>query len=464
MFHLAIDIGASSGRHIIGEKKDGKIIQTEVYRFKNGLDNIGGTLCWNLKRLFSEIIAGMKECKRLGMTPDTMSIDMWGVDFVLLSADGEILGNAVGYRDKRTDGLPNEVFRSVSKRRLYDITGIRSNGINTLFQLISVKNNHPEQLNNAADFLMLPDYFVYLLTGNKFNEYTNASTTELIDLKTNDWSYELLDELGIKKDIFKPVSMPGTFAGRLKSDIAETVGFDCDVVLAASHDTASAVMAVPSNSENVMYISSGTWSLMGIESASPLQDDVFMNSGFTNEGGFEHRYRVLKNIMGLWMIQNVKSELDDKYSFAELCELAAENSDFPSLVNATDDRFLSPDSMIGEIKNSCDEKNMKVPKTPGEIAAVIYNSLAKCYAECADQLEKYTGKQFDTINIIGGGSNAEYLNKVTAKVSGRKVLAGPAEATAIGNILNQMIYSDEFDSLVDARKAVAESYSIKQYN
>lgn len=464
MFHLAIDIGASSGRHIIGEKKDGKIIQTEVYRFKNGLDNIDGTLCWNLKRLFSEIIAGMKECKRLGMIPDTMSVDMWGVDFVLLSADGEIMGNAVGYRDKRTDGLPQEVFKSVSKRRLYDITGIRSNGINTLFQLISVKNNHPEQLCNAVDFLMLPDYFVYLLTGNKFNEYTNASTTELIDLKTNDWSYELLDELGIKKDIFKPVSMPGTFAGRLENDVAKEVGFDCDVVLAASHDTASAVMAVPSNGENVMYISSGTWSLMGIESAVPLQDDVFMDSGFTNEGGFEHRYRVLKNIMGLWMIQNVKSELNDKYSFAELCELAAENSDFPSLINATDDRFLSPDSMIGEIKNSCVEKGIEVPKTPGEIAAVIYNSLAECYAECADQLEKYTGKRFDTINIIGGGSNAEYLNKVTAKVSGRKVLAGPAEATAIGNILNQMIYSHEFDSLFEARKAVAESYSIKLYN
>lgn len=464
MYHLAIDIGASSGRHIIGQKQGGRIVETEVYRFKNGLCDRNGTLCWDLDRLFREIISGMKECKSRGLVPSTVSIDMWGVDFVLLSESGEILGNAVGYRDKRTADIPEMVYKTVSKRKLFDITGIRSNCINTIYQLIAIKEKTPEQLESAADFLMLPDYFVYLLTGNKFNEYTNASTTGLIDLKTNDWAYDLIDTLGIKKSIFRPVSMPGTFAGTFKKEIAEQVGFDCNVVLAASHDTASAVMAVPSVAKNIMYISSGTWSLMGIESLTPMQDDCFMNDGFTNEGGIDHRYRVLKNIMGLWMIQNVKAELGDKYSFAELCSQAAENSDFPSTIDALDNRYLSPASMIDEIKAGCKDSCLPVPSTPGEISAVVYNSLAKCYAESADQLEKYTGNRYDTINIIGGGSNAVYLNEITARISGRKVLAGPAEATAIGNLINQMIFSGEFDSLNEARSAVKASYDIKQYN
>ena len=255
MYHLAIDIGASSGRHIIGQKQGGRIVETEVYRFKNGLCDRNGTLCWDVDRLFREIISGMKECKSRGLVPSTVSIDMWGVDFVLLSESGKILGNAVGYRDKRTADIPEMVYKTVSKRKLFDITGIRSNCINTIYQLIAIKEKTPEQLESAADFLMLPDYFVYLLTGNKFNEYTNASTTGLIDLKTNDWAYDLIDTLGIKKSIFRPVSMPGTFAGTFKKEIAEQVGFDCNVVLAASHDTASAVMAVPSVAKNIMYIS-----------------------------------------------------------------------------------------------------------------------------------------------------------------------------------------------------------------
>lgn len=463
MYHLGVDIGASSGRHIIGWLENGVMKYEEVYRFYNGLDDVNGTLCWNTERLFSEIKAGLKKCAEVGKIPSTMAIDTWGVDFVLLDKDGKMVGNSVGYRDSRTEGYVEKTFEVMSKRKLYDITGLATNTFNTIFQLVSLKDNHPEQLEKATDFLMIPDYFVYLLTGNKFNEYTNASTTELIDVKTNSWSDEILDTFGIKRSIFRELSMPGTKAGRLLPEIKDEVGFDLDVILAASHDTASAVMAVPSNGDDVMYISSGTWSLMGIESPVPQLADICMEHSFTNEGGYEHRYRVLKNIMGLWMIQNVKKELEDKYSFAELCSMAENEDGFESLVDALDNRFLAPKSMTEEIKAYCRETNQSVPETPGQIAAVIYNSLAKCYADCADEIEQFTGKKYSAINIIGGGSNADYLNKITAKVSGRTVLAGPGEATAIGNLLTQMLSMGELKSLADARKTVINSFDIKKY-
>ena len=464
MYHLGVDIGASSGRHIIGWVENGVMKYEEVYRFYNGLDDVDGTLCWDTVRLFNEIKAGMKKCAEIGKIPSTMAIDTWGVDFVLLNKDGKIVGNSVGYRDSRTEGYVEKTFEVMSKRKLYDITGLGTNTFNTLFQLVSLKDNHPEQLDEAEDFLMIPDYFVYLLTGNKFNEYTNASTTELIDVKTNSWSEEILDTFGIKKSIFRELSQPGTIAGKLLPAIKEEVGFDLDVVLAASHDTASAVMAVPSNEEDVMYISSGTWSLMGIESMVPQLADICMEHSFTNEGGYNYRYRVLKNIMGLWMIQNVKKELEDKYSFAELCDMASKNADFPSIVDAVDNRFLAPKNMTEEIKACCRDTNQAVPETIGQLTAVIYNSLAKCYADCANEIEQFTGKKYAAINIIGGGSNADYLNRITAKTSGRTVLAGPAEATAIGNLMAQMLSVGTFKNLADARDCVIKSFDIKVYN
>ncbi len=464
MFHLAVDIGASSGRHIVGWLENGVMKYEEVYRFYNGLDDVDGTLCWNTERLFTEIVNGMKKCAEVGKTPSTMAIDTWGVDFVLLDKDGKMVGNSVGYRDSRTEGYVEKAFETMSKRALYDETGLGTNTFNTLFQLISLKDNHPEQLEEAVDFLMIPDYFVYLLTGNMFNEYTNASTTELLDVKTNAWSEKILDTYGIKKSIFRELSMPGTVAGKLLPEIKDKVGYDLDVVLAASHDTASAVMAVPSNGDNVMYISSGTWSLMGIESLTPQLADICMEHSFTNEGGYDYRYRVLKNIMGLWMIQNVKKELDDKYSFAELCDMAAGNADFPSIVDALDNRFLAPKNMIEEIKACCKDTNQPVPEAIGEITAVIYNSLAVCYRDCANEIEQFTGKKYPAINIIGGGSNADYLNRITAKVSGRTVLAGPSEATAIGNLMAQMLSVGEFEDLSEARECVIKSFEIKTYN
>lgn len=464
MIHLAIDIGASSGRHIVAFKDEsGKIEMKQIYRFYNGIENVNGTFVWNTDRLFSEIKIGMKKCREEGFIPDTMSVDTWGVDFVLLGKDGKKIGKSVAYRDQRTNGYPEKVLSIIPEKRLFEITGIKNNVFNTIFQLASLKDSFPEQLEDAEDFLMLPDYFVYLLTGKKFNEYTNASTTGLLDAAKCEWSDEVLDKLGIKKSIFHTISSPGTKAGKLLEYIKDEVGFDTEVFLAPSHDTASAVMAVPSNNENVMYISSGTWSLMGIESNVPLTDDFWRINQFTNEGGYDKRYRILKNIMGLWMIQNIKRELDDKFSFGELCDMAEKSSDFPSVVDALDECFLNPENMSVAVKDYCKRTNQQVPETVGELVAVVYNSLAKCYAECAAQIEQRTGRKFDAINIIGGGSQAVYLNKVTALSSGKKVLAGPAEATAIGNLVCQMIACGEFKSLSEARDAVKKSFDVTEY-
>ena len=463
-YHLAVDIGASSGRHIIGWIENGIINTKEVYRFENKNENVNGTLVWDTDKMFNNILNGIKECKKVGLVPTTMSIDTWGVDFVLLDKDGKKIGDAVGYRDSRTDKIPEKVFNKISKERLYEITGIQHQKYNTIFQIASIADSNPEDLANAEDFLMIPDYFVYLLTGNKFNEYTNASTTELLNCKTNTWDEEILDKVGINKKIFKSLSMPGTVAGNLQDSIKAEVGYDLKVILAASHDTASAVMAVPSNEENVMYISSGTWSLMGVETQIANCDKNSAECNFTNEGGYNYRYRFLKNIMGLWMIQSVKRELNNQYSFDQLCDMATENKDFPTIVDVLDARFLAPKSMIEEIKLFAADHNLAVPESIGELIAVVYNSLAKGYTDCANQLEQITGKKYSVINIVGGGSKDSYLNQITANYSGRKVEAGPSEATAIGNLINQMLAEKEIEDLSEARNIIKNSFAVKVYN
>lgn len=264
-YYLAVDIGASSGRHMLASMVEGKMQLEEVYRFPNGMDNVDGTLCWDVNRLFTEIKNGLKKCKELGKIPVSMAIDTWGVDYVLLDKDDKILGNTVGYRDSRTNGMDDKVYETISLENLYARTGIQKAIFNTVYQLMAVKEKHPEYLEQAEAMLMIPDYFHFLLTGVKKMEYTNATTGQLIDVKTNDWDYELIEMLGYNKKMFRPVSMPGTIVGNFTKEIQEEVGFDCTVVLPATHDTGSAVLAVPTNDDNAIYISSGTWSLMGIE-------------------------------------------------------------------------------------------------------------------------------------------------------------------------------------------------------
>ena len=461
-YYLAVDIGASSGRHMLASMKDGKMQLEEVYRFPNGMDNKNGTLCWDVERLITEIKNGLKKCKEIGKIPVSMGIDTWGVDYVLLDKDDNILGDTAGYRDSRTEGMDEKVYEVIPQDDLYARTGIQKQIFNTIYQLMAVKQSHPEYLEQAETILMIPDYFNFLLTGVKKNEYTEATTGQLISPKTNDWDYELIDMLGYNSRMFLPVSMPGTVVGDFTEEVQKEVGFNCTVVLPATHDTGSAVLAVPTNDDDAVYISSGTWSLMGIErkEADCSMESIKVN--FTNEGGYDHRFRYLKNIMGLWMIQSVKKEFTEDLSFAEICEIASKET-ISSIVDCNDDCFLAPKSMIGAVQKFCPDTDQQVPETVGEISSVIYNSLAKCYGDTVEEIEAITGKKYSTIYVVGGGSNAGYLNELTAKYTGRKVSAGPSEATAIGNIIVQMLHDGVFASLPEARTCVKESFDVKMY-
>ena len=461
-YYLAIDIGASSGRHMLAGMKDGKMQLEEVYRFPNGMDNKNGTLCWDVERLFTEIKNGLKKCKEIGKIPVSMGIDTWGVDYVLLDKDDNILGDTVGYRDSRTEGMDEKVYEVIPQDDLYARTGIQKQIFNTIYQLMAVKELHPEYLEQAETILMIPDYFNFLLTGVKKNEYTEATTGQLISPKTNDWDYELIDMLGYNSGMFLPVSMPGTVVGGFTEEVQKEVGFNCTVVLPATHDTGSAVLAVPTNDDDAVYISSGTWSLMGIERKEADCSMESMKANFTNEGGYDHRFRYLKNIMGLWMIQSVKKEFTENLSFAQICEMASKET-ISSIVDCNDDCFLAPKSMIEAVQKFCRDTNQQVPETVGEISSVIYNSLAKCYGDTVEEIEAITGKKYSTIYVVGGGSNAGYLNELTAKYTGRKVSAGPSEATAIGNVIVQMLHDGVFASLPEARTCVKESFDVKIY-
>lgn len=464
-YFLAVDIGASSGRHILGCVRDGRMELEEIYRFPNGMKSVDGQLCWDVEELFSHIKAGMKKCKEIGKIPASMGIDTWAVDYVLLDGQDRVVGNTVGYRDSRTKGMDDLVYAEIPLEELYQRTGIQKQIFNTIYQFMAVKKQHPEYLETAKSMLMIPDYFHFRLTGVKKQEYTNATTTQLVNPRANTWDYELIERLGYPKAWFGPLSMPGTTVGGLTPEIEAEVGFSCQVVLPATHDTGSAVLAVPSNEWDVLYISSGTWSLMGTERMEADCSLESMKRNFTNEGGYEYRFRYLKNIMGLWMIQSVKKELaaaGQDYSFGEICDMASKET-ISSLVDCNDDCFLAPESMIQAVKDFCEKEGQQVPETPAQLGAVIYNSLAKCYGETIEELEQVTGKHYGQVHIVGGGANADYLNRLTAKYTGRPVYAGPTEATAIGNLAAQMIEAGEYGSLAEARKGIFESFEIKRY-
>ena len=460
-YYLAIDIGASSGRHMLGSIQDGKIVLEEIYRFENGMKRENGHLYWDSEGLFENIVNGIAKCSELGKIPVSVGIDTWGVDYALLDEKDELVCRTYGYRDHRTDGVDEEVYRIIPERELYERTGIAKQMFNTIYQLTASRLQEPETLEKARTILLLPDYFHFLLTGKKVSEYTNATTGQLVNAQSKEWDYDLIERLGLPKEIFLPLSMPGTLVGPLKEEIAARVGFTCDVVVPATHDTASAVMSVPSKGKDTLYISSGTWSLMGVENEQAVVNEAAQAANFTNEGGYDYRFRFLKNIMGLWMIQQVRHELNDAYSFAQLCDMAEEVRSFPSRVDVNDNCFLSPDNMTEEIKDYCRRTGQQVPETVGELATVIYQSLAESYAKTIEEIEALTGKHYDAINIVGGGSKADYLNRLTAEKSGRTVYAGPGEATAIGNLITQMIRAGELSSLQDARDCVFESFGVE---
>jgi rhamnulokinase len=459
---LAIDIGASSGRHILGQVKNGRLRTREIYRFPNGTIRRGDHLCWDLKSLWGHILQGMRCCREQGVVPDSVGIDTWGVDFVLLDQDGRPFGDAVAYRDGRTAGMDAEVAKVIRDASLYERTGIQKLSFNTIYQLTALKNQAPQTLREAKRFLMIPDYFHYRLSGVAKNEYTNATTTALVKAGTTDWDRELIAQLGFSENIFGEIVMPGTELGTLLPEVQQQVGFNCRVVLPATHDTGSAVLAVPAEGNNFLYISSGTWSLLGTESLEPCCTPAARAANFTNEGGYEKRFRFLRNIMGSWMIQSVRNESGKKQSFDELCDLARQAEDFPSLLDVNDPSFLAPQSMTEAVAAYCVRTGQKIPQTLGETMSCIYLSLAKSYAETIEQLKEVTGRTFDRLHIVGGGSKDSYLNELTARAAGLPVFAGPTEATAIGNLLAQMLHAGLFHSVEEARACVQNSFPVSK--
>ena len=478
-YYLAIDIGASSGRHILGHVENGKMILEEMYRFDNLQVRKNGHDCWDMENLWNGILGGLKACGAAGKIPATIGIDTWGVDYVLLDQDDHVLGDAVAYRDSRNDGMDVEVSKFISPEDLYARTGIQKQPFNTIYQLMAQKLEHPEQVGNAERLLMVPEYLNFLLTGVKKSEYTIASTGSLLDAHKKDWDRELIGMLGLPAGIFGELYMPGTPVGDLLPEIREAVGFNASVVLVAAHDTGSAFLAVPAKDDNAVYLSSGTWSLLGVENEVAITNEASRLANFTNEGGAWYRYRYLSNIMGLWMIQSVRRELNGvsyvagkdnrvatgkKWSFPDLIAEAEKEEGFAAVVDVNASCFLAPESMIQAIKDECARTNQPVPETVGQIMQCVYTSLSRCYRDAIRALENLTGKHYTSINIVGGGCQDGYLNRRTAQATGLTVYAGPVEGTAIGNLLVQMIEGKEFENLQAARHAIRRSFEIKEVN
>ncbi len=467
-YHLAVDIGASSGRHMIGWIENGKIQLKEIYRFENRLIHRNEHLCWDIDGLFAHILEGIRECKRQGYEPETMGIDTWAVDYVLLDKDGNRIGDAVSYRDDRTDGIRDELEQKgiLSFEEHYARTGIQYQKFNTVYQLLALKKEHPEQLEESVGMLMVPDYLGYRLTGIMAQEYTNATTTALVNAKTCDWDKELIRTLGLPERIFLKIKEPGEELGEFSEAIQKETGLNMKVILPATHDTGSAYLAVPAKNENAVFLSSGTWSLLGVENREAITSKESMMQNFTNEGGYEYRFRYLKNIMGLWMIQNIRRELKDAEgnlpSFPHLIAAAKGADGFPSLVDVDEDRFLAPASMIEEVKQACQDNSIPVPATVGEVMKTVYNSLSDDYRRAIESLKQLTGKTYTAIHIVGGGSQDMYLNQMTANAAQLPVYAGPTEGTALGNLIVQMIASEEIESLQAARDLIAASFEIKE--
>lgn len=451
-YFLAIDIGASSGRHIVGWLDEGILHTEEVYRFANGAETRNGRLCWNVDKLFSEVVNGLMKAKEVGKTPTFVGIDTWAVDYALLDAKDNRIGEVYCYRDNRTAKPIEAVHKLVPFNTLYKRTGIQFQPFNTIYQLYEDKVSG--KLKKAKTLLMLPDYLNFLLTGVKRQEYTNATSTGLVNAKTHVWDKEILDTLGLPSGLFGDLAQPGTAVGEFKQEIAEKLGYNATVVLPATHDTASAVIATPLDGQTP-YISSGTWSLLGVEQNKAHTDKKSLLVNYSNEGGPNFTFRYQKNIMGLWIIQSVKRELNNRYSFPQLAKYARSQ---PSgdLIDVNDNRFLAPANMCEEIDKAVGKK-----LTIAKRMRVIYDSLALSYATAIKELEKNTKQTYKTINIIGGGCRDEFLNELTAQATGKKIIAGPIEATAIGNLVMQMIGAGEIKDVVAARKIIRQSFEVK---
>ena len=466
---LAIDLGASSGRGIIGRFDGDKLTLEEIHRFSNDPVMVNGTFQWDILRIFFEIKNALNHC---AISDDkdiaSMAIDTWGVDFGLLDKNGRLLGNPHNYRDTLTDNIQPYAFNIVPARELYGTTGIQFMNFNSVFQLLARLREDPTSLDRAETLLFTPDLLNYFLTGIRHTEYSIASTSSLLDAKTRSWAMPLIEKFGIPTRLFTDISMPGTRLGRLRQDISDEFGGSLapDVYLTASHDTASAVAAVPAAGDDFTYISSGTWSLMGTELDAPALDEKAFDAAFTNEGGMGGKIRFLKNIMGLWLEQESRRQWareGKKVSYDELSDMAVASKPLRSLIDPADQRFAAPGNMPRRIADYCRETDQPVPETMGEVVRCIFDSLALKYRQTAEQIDAFKGHRIPYINIVGGGTKEAPLCRFAASACGRPVIAGPTEATAIGNLAVQAIGAGEIKDLKEAREVVRRSFDVKEY-
>lgn len=463
---LAFDFGASSGRAIIGCFDGDKITLEEVHRFSNDPVSVGGTVYWDVLRLFYEIKQGIIKAKIAGGF-DSIGIDTWGVDFGLIDSEGKLMENPVHYRDARTAGLVDEAFKTMPKEKLYGITGIQFMELNTLFQLISLKKYRPWMLERADKMLFMPDLFGYMLTGKMCAEYSIASTSQLIDLDKKTWSKEILDAFGIKESVFAPLVQPGTVLGELSKEVCEECGVDPVLVISVcGHDTQSAITSVPCEDGDFAFLSSGTWSLFGTELDKPIVNETSMNINITNEGGFDGSTGFLKNIIGLWLIQESRRQWKregKEYSYADLEKLALAAEPFKCFIDPDAPEFVPHGNIPERVREFCRKTGQYVPETVGEIMRCIYESLAMKYRLTFEKLRECTERDYPVIHVIGGGTKDGLLCQMTANSCDRTVKAGPIEATVMGNVAVQLMSDGSVKNIGQARKIVADSSELKTF-
>ncbi len=463
---LAFDFGASSGRAIIGCFDGDKITLEEVHRFSNDPVSVGGTVYWDVLRLFYEIKQGIIKAKIAGGF-DSIGIDTWGVDFGLIDSEGKLMENPVHYRDARTVGLVDEAFKTMPKEKLYGITGIQFMELNTLFQLISLKKYRPWMLERADKMLFMPDLFGYMLTGKMCAEYSIASTSQLIDLDKRTWSKEILDAFGIKESVFAPLVQPGTVLGELSKEVCEECGVDpVPVISVCGHDTQSAITSVPCEDGDFAFLSSGTWSLFGTELDKPIVNETSMNINITNEGGFDGSTGFLKNIIGLWLIQESRRQWKregKEYSYADLEKLALAAEPFKCFIDPDAPEFVPHGNIPERVREFCRKTGQYVPETVGEIMRCVYESLAMKYRLTFEKLRECTERDYPVIHVIGGGTKDGLLCQMTANSCDRTVKAGPIEATVMGNVAVQLMSDGSVKNIGQARKIVAESSELKTF-
>ena len=471
--YLAVDIGASSGRVLAGQFDGRRIALSEIHRFENGPVHLQDRMYWDLIALWKAVQTGLrKAADQFGDSVNSVGVDTWGVDYALLGAGDELLGNPRHYRDPKNNGMVEAAFEVVPRAEIFAETGLQFMQINSLYQLFATRQENPRLIDQAEDFLMIPDVFNWLLTGEKTNEFSDCTTTQLLNPQTRKWSTKLLNAFEIPEKLFRDVTDPGTDLGKLQSSVADATNLrNAKVIVPGTHDTASAVLAVPargatSAKPDWCYISSGTWSLMGVEVPDPIITDKCLELNFTNEGGVGGTVRVLKNIGGLWLIQECRrvwALQGREYTWEQMTQMTFGAKPLESLINPDAPDFTAPRDMPEAIRAFCEKTNQPVPVSDGAVVRCALESLAMRYRQVLGWLEELTGGNIKTIHIVGGGTQNEQLSQMAANACNRAVVAGPIEATAIGNAMLQAIAMGAVDSIEAARQIVAESFEVNSY-